>query len=437
MAISKQDPIIIVGAGAFGLSTALHLSQSGYSNITVFERDDEIPSIYSAANDLNKIIRAEYEDPFYTELTIEATEAWKTPLFQPYYHRVGFLHCVSEKAEPKAVDTLSRFRASAEAHPLLAKHVVPLNSREDIQDASWQLTGPLPGWKGYFNRYDGYMHSADALRGVHRATQAQGVKFFLGKISGAVEAIVYDQTPNGKKSRGVKTKDGKFHAAALVIVAAGAAAASLIPEVGQSVVAKSWSVAHVHLTDEETSALRGIPVVYARDLGFFFEPDPKTNLLKLCPMGAGFVNTNKDTGVSIPPESRGASLDFLPEEDEAKLRELLRQTLPSLADRPFVKRSLCWFADTSDSDFIVDYLPGTSDSVVVFSGDSGHGFKMFPIVGKWIVDLLASSTGQNNARWRWKTPKPKTGGDWGADVSWRIGNTTEFRDIKRAREHKL
>lgn len=73
MAISKQDPIIIVGAGAFGLSTALHLSQSGYSNITVFERDDEIPSIYSAANDLNKIIRAEYEDPFYTELTIVST----------------------------------------------------------------------------------------------------------------------------------------------------------------------------------------------------------------------------------------------------------------------------------------------------------------------------------------------------------------------------
>ncbi|KAH6656515.1 FAD dependent oxidoreductase [Truncatella angustata] len=435
MGISKQDPIIIVGAGAFGLSTALHLSQSGYSNVTVFEQDDEIPSAYSAANDLNKIMRAEYEDPWYTDLTIEAAEAWKTPLFAPHFHRVGFLHCASGKAQPKAVDTLNRFRAAAERHPKLAKHVVSLDSKDDIQDASWQLNGSLPGWKGYLNRYDGYTHSANALRAVHKVTQAQGVKFFLGKVSGAVAGIIYEQTPNGKKSKGIKTKDGKFHSAALVIVAAGAAAAKLIPEVGQNVDAKSWSVAHIHLTDEETSALRGIPVVYARDLGFFFEPDPETNLLKLCPMGGGYINTNK--GVSLPPEHRGASSGFLPEEDEVKLRELLRQTIPALAERPFVRKSLCWFADTADSDFIVDYVPESSNSVVLLSGDSGHGFKMFPIVGKWITALLASSKGQDNTRWRWKAPKTKTGEDWGSGVSWRIGNTTEYRDIKRARESKL
>lgn len=70
MGVSKSDAIIIVGGGAFGLSTALHLSQRGYSNISVFEKDDNIPPRFSAANDLNKIVRAEYEDPFYTDLTI-------------------------------------------------------------------------------------------------------------------------------------------------------------------------------------------------------------------------------------------------------------------------------------------------------------------------------------------------------------------------------
>lgn len=64
----KSAPIAILGGGAFGLSTALHLVESGYTNITVFERDEKIPSQYSAAYDLNKIIRAEYEDPFYTNL---------------------------------------------------------------------------------------------------------------------------------------------------------------------------------------------------------------------------------------------------------------------------------------------------------------------------------------------------------------------------------
>jgi sarcosine oxidase/L-pipecolate oxidase len=155
-------------------------------------------------------------------------------------------------------------------------------------------------------------------------------------------------------------------------------------------------------------------------------------------MGGGYINTNKDTRISLPPEPRGASLGFLPAEDEAKLRELLRQAIPALAERPFVRKSLCWFADTADSDFIVDYVPGSSNSVALLSGDSGHGFKMFPIVGKWVAALLASPTGQSNARWRWKSPKPKTGGDWGSDVSWRIGSTTEFNDIERSKiESKL
>lgn len=70
MGVSKSDSVIIVGGGAFGLSTALHLSQKGYTNISVFEKDSNIPPRFSAANDLNKIVRAEYEDDFYTDLTI-------------------------------------------------------------------------------------------------------------------------------------------------------------------------------------------------------------------------------------------------------------------------------------------------------------------------------------------------------------------------------
>jgi sarcosine oxidase/L-pipecolate oxidase len=70
MTISKSDPVAIVGGGAFGLSTALELSNKGYTNITVFEKDENIPSRWSAANDLNKIMRAEYEDDFYTNLAV-------------------------------------------------------------------------------------------------------------------------------------------------------------------------------------------------------------------------------------------------------------------------------------------------------------------------------------------------------------------------------
>lgn len=70
MTSANDAPILILGSGAWGLSTALHLLQDGYTNITVFDKADQIPSKYSAAYDLNKIVRAEYEDPFYTELAL-------------------------------------------------------------------------------------------------------------------------------------------------------------------------------------------------------------------------------------------------------------------------------------------------------------------------------------------------------------------------------
>ncbi|KAJ0417065.1 FAD dependent oxidoreductase [Aspergillus carlsbadensis] len=433
MPISTSDSIIIVGGGAFGLSTALHLSQKGYTNISVYERDDHIPPRFSAANDLNKIVRAEYEEPFYSDLTIKSIAAWKTPLFAPYFHQTGFLHCVSGEAPEKAVGTLDRFQASAEGHETIKPHVVPINDTEDVRTACWQLDGPLPGWHGYLNRIDGYAHSGNALAAVYRATQAAGVRFYLGE-QGAVKEIVYVSTLRGRKCAGIRTKTGRFHPSSLVIVAAGAGVSRLVPDIGSSVVAKSWSVAHVHLTDDETAALRGIPVVYARDLGFFFEPDPKTNLLKLCPMGGGYINTDPKTGVSHAPQTLEESA-FLPEEDEKQLRKLLAQTLPSLADRPFVKKSLCWFADTSDSDFIVDYVPNMSESLVVLSGDSGHAFKMFPVLGSFVTDLLESQQSQQPvARWRWKQPQADGGkANWGGNVSWRLGESKELSAITPAK----
>lgn len=334
----------------------------------------------------------------------EALRAWQTPLFAPHFHQTGFLHCVSGQAPQRAVDTLQRFRNAAENDPRISKHVIAINGPDDVRQHAWQYNdGPLSGWRGYLNRLDGYTHSANALLSVYQAARERGVKFYFGE-SGNVTNILYAEPASEaaeRRSAGVRTMTG-FFSAKLVIVAAGAAVAKLVPACARQVVAKSWSVAHIQLTDDEASALRGIPVTYARDLGFFFEPDPKTNLLKLCPMGGGYVNTDAVTGVSHAPDSLSQS-NFMPLKDQSQLRRLLSQTLPALADRPLVRQSLCWFADTSGSDFIVDYVPNTSSTVLLLSGDSGHGFKMFPIVGNWVRDMLNSTDGrQPVTRFRWK-----------------------------------
>ncbi|KAF6819170.1 sarcosine oxidase [Colletotrichum sojae] len=421
--MDKSSPIIIIGAGAFGLSTALHLVEFGYTNITVFDRDQVVPSRFSAAYDLNKIIRAEYEDDFYTKLVLEALEGWKTPLFGPYYHQTGYIVATSGKAPRKAVETAHRSLASVQSKPEFANEINILRSKEDFRKFVWQFSGPLSGFEGYHNRLAGYGHSGNALKAVYEHCAARGVRFLLGDQAGKVTELVYDASG---RCTGVRTANGLEHSATKTVCALGAHGASLIPELADFTVARCWSVAHVQLTQHETDFLRGIPVTNIRDLGFFFEPDPATRLFKLCPLGAGFTNTVN--GTSTPTEfPSAASHDFIPPEDEQKLRTLLRETLPWMADRPFVDRKFCWFSDTKDSEYCIDFVPGTSNSVVVLSGDSGHGFKMMPVFGKWVKNLLETGR-QELPRWQWK---PATGKDvnWGNSVSWRIGTTREMRDL--------
>jgi sarcosine oxidase/L-pipecolate oxidase len=45
--LSKTAPILIVGAGVFGLSTALHLGQRGYKNVTVIDKQQYDKTLYS------------------------------------------------------------------------------------------------------------------------------------------------------------------------------------------------------------------------------------------------------------------------------------------------------------------------------------------------------------------------------------------------------
>ncbi|KAK4934910.1 hypothetical protein LTR10_023943 [Elasticomyces elasticus] len=431
MPVDKSESVAIIGAGAWGLSTALHLINAGYSNVTVFDQASEIPSQYSGAYDLNKIVRAEYEDEFYTELALKAINRWKTPLWGSNFHQAGYVLATSGAAPEKAVHHLQTALLSVKDHPAFAQGIVPLNGHDDFQKIYWQFSGPMTGFRGYFNRLAGYAHSSNTMADIHKHLAGRGVKFVFGPVEGKVVKLLYNTTrdPAQQRCTGVQVQSGKTYQARRTILCAGAWAATLVPDIGSFVDAKCWSVAHVKLTQQECDYLRGIPVLNVRDLGFFFEPDPTTKLFKLCPLGGGYVNSNKGKGTSLPPsESLTAPKNYIPASDEEKLRRLLRETLPWMADRPFVEQKMCWFADTSDSEYCVDFVPNSGDSLVVLTGDSGHGFKMMPIVGEWVVKLLADGK-QELPRWRWKQSEGKGGKEWGDDVSWRVGTTKQIGEV--------
>ncbi|KAE8222109.1 hypothetical protein CF319_g4642 [Tilletia indica] len=85
---------LIIGAGVFGASTALHLKKHfPHASVTILERSQQTsPAPDAASSDLNKIIRADYADDAFRRLAVEAIAQWRTDeRLRPFYHEVGLL----------------------------------------------------------------------------------------------------------------------------------------------------------------------------------------------------------------------------------------------------------------------------------------------------------------------------------------------------------
>jgi sarcosine oxidase/L-pipecolate oxidase len=366
------------------------------------------------------------------ECTQNAIHTWRhSPLFSPHYHHTGYLVASSASAPKKATSHISRLIESISSHPDQPKaSLTPISSAADVLQCVPQLTGPLNGWSGYFNSHAGYARAAPALQAVYAELINRGVVFHLGAAGQAV-AVFPDEDdvkiyPAPRPY--VKTADKQVHTADVVIMALGAHTARVLPAAGAQLTAKSWAVGHVRLTADEAARFKNLPVVNCRDLGFFFEPVAidlagKEWLIKLCAHGGGYTNKS-GAKTSIPP-SQAEENDGIPIEDELLIRRLLRETLPEFAKRPLERRFTCWCADTADSEYVIDHVPGYN-GLMMAGGDSGHAFKMFPIFGSWVADMVEKGQ-QVEERWRWKNAVS----DGKEDIDWRVGGVKDISEVER------
>lgn len=147
-----------------------------------------------------------------------------------------------------------------------------------------------------------------------------------------------------------------------------------------------------------------MPVVNQRELGYLFEPDVEGRRLKIAPHGVGYTHYISP-GKSYPRSKSLNPSDSIPREAKAHLRELLKQCLPDLADRPFIYERMCWDAEwvhdsfrqpsetdcrkglcantdahmaknsTPDAHFLITDHPDHKN-LFVAGGASAHGFKV-------------------------------------------------------------
>jgi len=391
--MDKNSKILIVGAGAFGTSTAYHLSQRGYRSIRVLDRYAP-PSCEAASTDISKVIRSDYNDPLYVRLGVEAINAWQTSeLYRGLYHVPGWVLSAKQLSVPFV-------EGSIETSRRLGVQGIEELTKDQVHSRFPMVNGALDDWNiNVWNPTAGWANSGEALRRMALAAQAKGVDFISGD-RGYVRSLILQQ--DGQCTR-VIAKDGTKHSADIVLVATGAWTPSFLDVEGQ-LLAKGHAVAHIQLTASEQKHYASMPILDNLELGYFFPPGPD-GVFKLA-HSQFITNHRRDTHstihTSIPHTFQDNPSDGLPLEIEQTMRTNLRRVFPDLADRPFCYTRLCWDADTPDRHFLVAPHP-RHRGMFLATGGSAHGFKFMPILGKYVADMLEGKLEPAIATaWAWR-----------------------------------
>ncbi len=374
----KARKLLIVGAGVFGAGAALELALRGHS-VTLVD-PGPLPHPRASSTDISKMVRADYgSDLFYTRLAREAIAGWRNwnaESGQTLYHETGFLILTAQEMQPGEFEHDSR-----ETLRSLGQSVERMNGGK--------LRERFPIWNpdkfpdGYFNPAAGWAESANVVRWLLDRARTAGVVLREGETMQALRM-------SGARVDGIRTDTGVELRADAVIVAAGAWTPTLLPSMRDAVKCVGQPVYYLQPDHPERYVAERFPP-WAADIantgwyGFPIQPD---GTLKIANHGAG-----------IPADARQDTT--VPSELDKALRDFLEDTFPDLAKTPIKSRRLCFYCDSWDGNFWIDWVP-EHEGLFVATGGSGHGFKFAPVMGKLIADRFEGKENEWASRFGWR-----------------------------------
>lgn len=262
-------------------------------------------------------------------------------------------------------------------------------------------TGGGNGDWGYLNRRSGWADAEGGMRWLRKKVEETGRVRFLQKE-------VQELAKEGERVVGVRTTAGELLNADLVILTTGAWTGKLVNLNGIAT-ATGQVLTYLDITVEEQERLGKMPVLLNMSTGLFIIP-PANQLLKVARHAYGYSNpvemldpdgSGQTISVSLPRTAVDDPGQWVPVEGEAACRQALREMIPSLADRPFVKSRICWYTDTPKGDFLITYHP-TFSGLFLATGGSGHGYKFLPVIGDRIVDVINGRCPEEfKEKWGW------------------------------------
>ncbi|KAG9188904.1 sarcosine oxidase / L-pipecolate oxidase [Alternaria panax] len=444
--LSKDSRINIIGAGLFGLSTALHLKCRGYSSVNVFDKQPYDLSLYSYLNgadaasaDLNKIVRSAYGTQVeYQELTFEAIDGWKkwnddlssgvdippgmTKHDKVFYACGNLSMTDSDTLPPFELATIESMEQSGRPNTQLVTNNPDHVRIAESRGLGFALDPFRCRQKGKHNLgvldSTGGMAMADkACRFALHKAKRSGAQFILDPSAGGFLSFI---TSSDGDVIGIVTKDGKKHPADLTIMACGGWTPSLLPQLDGLCEATAGSVIMYKIPRTSPLWERTSPENFPTWLwkvrdgaegGLYGFPRDDQGYLKLGYRGTKYTNPQrqadgKERSVPATRWTEGAPVTQIPSQAMKILKRFTHDYLPELCEDgiDIALTRVCWYTDTFDNHFLIDHVPG-KNGLFVATGGSGHAFKYLPNIGKWVVDVLEGVGLDRPAikAWRWRT----------------------------------
>jgi sarcosine oxidase len=370
----SKPHIAVVGAGAFGGWTALHLLERG-ARVTLLDAWGPGNSRASSGGE-TRVMRGSYgTDQVYTEMAARALTLWdkyQRRWKRQFLHRTGVLWMASgndDSFERGSMEMLRRVKIKfQELSTAKMRKRWPQINFEGIQ------------W-GIFEPECGYLDARASCAAVVAAFVAAGGKY----RQAAVLADGLEDAP----LRSLGLSDGSRFKADGYVFACGPWLGKLFPvAVGDLVQATKQDIFFFGAPAGDDRFTETHLPVWGDHRGRFFYGIP----------GSG------RRGFKVADDTRGPAFDptngerVVSQETLKEVREYVGFRFPALKDAPLVETRVCQYEQTPDGHFIVDRHPA-NENVWLLGGGSGHGFKHGPAVGEMMAELILRER-ESEAGWR-------------------------------------
>jgi glycine/D-amino acid oxidase-like deaminating enzyme len=323
------------------------------------------------------VIRGTYgPDQPYTELAARAFELWRSnerKWKRQFLHRIGVLWMAASNDDAWERGSLDALQDAGILYerlsgPALARRWPQIN----FEDVEW----------GIFEPESGYLTARVACRAVVEGFVAEGGTYR--------QAAVLAEDLESGSWKALRLSDGSELAADRYVFACGPWLGELFPKTLSDLIRPT----------KQDIFFFGPP---ARHAGYFTD----AHMPVWGDHGKRFfygIPGSDRRGFKMADDTRGAAFDptcgerVVSQASLKRVRDYMGFRFPAMKEAPLIETRVCQYEQTSDSNFILDRLPGM-DQVWILGGGSGHGFKHGPALGETMAELVLTE-GEADKVWQ-------------------------------------